>query len=154
MAEYNNNKTQINKRSSLKARALKKRQAISLNVAMWNISMLSWFANHKLQLQTAEQMLHRMKITEFLYLLDFIWNQFRGFLKCKIYHFITFDFYDFLHFKRLKCAKSTKFGTFIMAKMQFLQFTESPNWFDVKSDRQKIPYCVQNTRGNRKLKFA
>ena len=42
---------------------------------------------------------HSVEISSFLYDSDFTWNQFWGFLKCKISHFTTFRAlnFDFLH---------------------------------------------------------
>ena len=75
--------------------------------------------------------MHSVEISWFFYHSDFTWNQFLGFLKCKICHFNTFarlwilTFRHFSTFWRLKFIKSTKFRALEIAKTAVFNLLDS-----------------------------
>ena len=53
---------------------------------------------------------------------------------------LNFDFYEFLHFWRLKFTESTKYKAPKIKKWRFSNMYNPWNWFHVKSEWQKNPY--------------
>ena len=83
---------------------------------------------------------HSVEISGFFYHSDFTWNQFWGFLKCKICYSNTFRgsefwFYEFLHFLKAEIFqmnkneshKNGKNGSFRTSRFSEIDFTQNIN---------------------------
>ena len=86
---------------------------------------------------------HSVEISRFLYHSIFTWNQFWGFLKCKILSFNTFRGSEFWFlcifslFEDWNWPKEQNSQPLKLQKRQFLHFKNPQNWFHVKSEWYK-----------------